>query len=588
MKGTVLVVDDKPIIRDPIAATLDAAGYQALRACNGEQALETLRTQRVDLILLDVDMPVMGGLPCLRAIRGDSSMADIPVIMLSGAEDRDDVLQAAKLGIRGYVLKSQFSLKDLLSRVTQHFDGLTTVAPSTGSEKRIPNESPNGHSPDMTKAAIKPTQASLLRFKAMSPTGELPSLLNRKQCVERAKQVLHGRTLSGVVAEVISLAASPRGSTADLTAMIARDPLLSARVLQVANSSVNASTRGIVATLADAVRNIGCAAVRNIAATLGIFNAIPASDSEGFNLLRCWQHAFAVATLCNHLAPEDDSGLAYLVGLCHDLGEILFHSHFAEECQQVLDIQQLTGMPRDEVEKKVLGMSHGEILQVIVQCLELPNPITSPILEYQLKGPGSFGGSPLTRLLRLADIYANGMLLASSNQSPIRPITCAEANSVTGKDNPPRIDRVTMRSEILALTATLSRFTDKQQAEVMVTPFPEQPVRVWLARDPSLSSLDPLEAALAFQTNVITRNCLPSTGEAAEYEAIVVMTRNTSASGFTWAALKKALARPDREPVPALWLVGRVDGELGGIIPYLWPISLAKLAEFVAGIRPAQ
>jgi CheY-like chemotaxis protein len=585
MKGTVLVVDDMPIIRDPIAATLGAAGYHALRACNGAEALETLRSQHVDLILLDVDMPVMGGVPCLRTIRGDSSIAGIPVIMLSGAEDRDDVLQAAKLGIRGYVLKSQFSLKDLMARVTQCFDGLTAVSTPIASPPRPSAVVP---SPDMTTVIAKPAKAVASRSSALCPSGQSRSFLNRGQCIERAKQALNGRTLSGVVAEVISIAASPRGNAADLIATIARDPLLSAKVLQVANHSANASSRGIIATLPEAVRNIGCAAVRNIAATLGVFDAIPASDSDGFNLLRCWQHAFAVATLCNHLASKDDSGLAYLVGLCHDLGDILFHSHFAEEYQQVLEIEQSTGKPRNEVEKIVLGMSQSEILQIIVGCLELPNAISSPMREYHLEGPGSSGGSPLTRLVRVADLYANGMLLASSNQSPIRPIMCSEANSITGHDNPPPIDRVTMRSEILSLTVTLSRFSEKQQAEVMVTPFPKQPVRVWLGRDPSLSSLDPLEAALKFQTDVTTRNCLPSAGEAADYEAIVMMARTNSVSGFTQAELQRAAIRPNRESIPALWIVGRVDEKLSGIVPSPWPISLASLAEFVAGVRTAQ
>jgi hypothetical protein len=332
------------------------------------------------------------------------------------------------------------------------------------------------------------------------------------------------------------------------------------------------------------VLNIGCSTVRNIAAALGVFNAMPASDTDGLNLLRCWQHAVAVATLCNRLATPQDSGLAYLVGLCHDLGEILFQSQFSDEYLQVLEIQQSTGKPRDEIEKIALGMSHGELLQTIVKCLDLPNAIGAPIQEYHSKGPEGSGGSPVTRLLRAADLYANGMLLASSNQSPIRPISCAEAKAATGSDNPPAINRITMRAEILSLTATLSRFSEKQQTEVMTAPYPRQPVRIWLARDPSLSSFDPLEAALELLADVTPRNVLPDAQEAADHQAIVVMSRNTSASGFTPAELKKIAARPTGKPLPMLWLVGRVDGELAGVVPSVWPISLATLAEFVAGV----
>ncbi len=169
MKSTVLVVDDMPIIRDPIAATLVAAGYEAHCAGNGKQALEQLRGQQVDLILLDVNMPVMDGLSFLRILRGDSSTAEIPVIMLSGAEDREDILQAAKLGIRGYVLKSNFSLKDLLTRVTKHFDGLT---PATASRQPT---SPSA--PDATKADAKPTAAAPSQSGASPTPGKIPSLI---------------------------------------------------------------------------------------------------------------------------------------------------------------------------------------------------------------------------------------------------------------------------------------------------------------------------------------------------------------------------------------------------------------------------
>jgi CheY-like chemotaxis protein/HD-like signal output (HDOD) protein len=594
MKDTVLVVDDMPIIRDPIAATLTAAGYRALRAGDGKQALDLVRAQPVDLILLDVNMPVMDGLAFLRLLRGDSSTSKIPVIMLSGAEDRQDILQAAKLGIEGYVLKSHFSLKDLLGRVTRHFHGPTPKAEPVVAAQHNPilsvlpsqNTDPSAVNSSSDKIKTRTKSVDAIRSSSSPPriASDTSSFISREQCIERAKAALQGRTLSGVVAEVITLATSPRGDASDLTALISRDPILAARILQAANSSANASTRGSVSTLAEAVRNIGCAAVRNIAAALGVFNAMPESASDGFNLLRCWQHAFAVATLCNRLSSQESAGLAYLVGLCHDLGEILFHSQFAGEYQQVLEIQQSTGKPRDEIERKVLGMSQGELLQTIVDCLQLPNSISAPIREYHAKGSRSAAGTPLTRILRAADLYANGMLLASSNQSPVRPITCVEAKGITGHENPPLLDRVAMRGEILALTATLSRFSEKQQREVMTAPYPKRPFRVWLACDPSLSTLDPVQASLELLADVTRRNTLPSARDVAEHEAIIVQARSTSESGFSVNEVKQAVARPNGEPVPLLWLVGRVDSELRNAPAFTWPIPLAKVAEFIASV----
>src|SRR5439155_24087295 len=108
-----------------------------------------------------------------------------------------------------------------------------------------------------------------------------------------------------------------------LAPLIARDAMLSARVLQAANSAAYVSSRPVVSTIPDAVRQIGTATVRSIAAALGIFDVMPPTAPDGFNPIRCWQHSFAVAMLCKRLVPKEggggDAALVYLIGLCHDL-----------------------------------------------------------------------------------------------------------------------------------------------------------------------------------------------------------------------------------------------------------------------------
>ena len=115
--STILVVDDMPIFRDPIAAALRLAGYQTLTASNGRDALATARANRPDLILLDLAMPVMDGLTCLHAMRSIETLVDLPVILLTAMSEKEHELEAAKLGVKDYLLKSRFSLSDLLTRV---------------------------------------------------------------------------------------------------------------------------------------------------------------------------------------------------------------------------------------------------------------------------------------------------------------------------------------------------------------------------------------------------------------------------------------------------------------------------------------
>jgi CheY-like chemotaxis protein len=130
--STVLVVDDMPIFRDPLAASLRLAGYDTLCAADGAAALALARVRRPDVILLDVSMPVMDGFACLRDLRRDPKLADVPVILLTAASDRRFVLEAGKLGVKDYLLKSRFSLADLMARVGKYAEPRPAAARKTG------------------------------------------------------------------------------------------------------------------------------------------------------------------------------------------------------------------------------------------------------------------------------------------------------------------------------------------------------------------------------------------------------------------------------------------------------------------------
>jgi CheY-like chemotaxis protein len=113
----ILLVDDAPIVREPIAAVLRAAGYEVECAASGTEALSKLQCRIPALMILDLSMPGMNGLLVLEVFRGTKSTRNIPVILLTGSADRKDILQASRLGVNNYLLKSAFTMSDLLSRV---------------------------------------------------------------------------------------------------------------------------------------------------------------------------------------------------------------------------------------------------------------------------------------------------------------------------------------------------------------------------------------------------------------------------------------------------------------------------------------
>ena len=111
--ANILVVDDEPQIRRVLRSTLSTQGYAITDAKTGEEALESLRKERPDLVLLDMNMPGMGGLETCREIRRAS---DAPIIMLTVRNAERDKVAALDAGADDYVVKP-FGIEELLARI---------------------------------------------------------------------------------------------------------------------------------------------------------------------------------------------------------------------------------------------------------------------------------------------------------------------------------------------------------------------------------------------------------------------------------------------------------------------------------------
>jgi len=111
--ATILVVDDEPQIRRTMRATLSTHGYVITEATNGEDAIESARKNRPDLVLLDVNMPGIGGIEACREIRRGS---DAPIIMLTVRNAERDKVAALDAGADDYVVKP-FGIEELLARI---------------------------------------------------------------------------------------------------------------------------------------------------------------------------------------------------------------------------------------------------------------------------------------------------------------------------------------------------------------------------------------------------------------------------------------------------------------------------------------
>jgi adenylate cyclase len=127
--GTLLVVDDNELNRDMLSRRLKSRGYAVVAAEDGQKALDLVKEQKFDLILLDIMMPVLSGLDVLKIIRAKKTVAELPIIMATAKDQGTDVVEALTLGANDYVTKpldfpvvlarveSQLSLKRAMEEI---------------------------------------------------------------------------------------------------------------------------------------------------------------------------------------------------------------------------------------------------------------------------------------------------------------------------------------------------------------------------------------------------------------------------------------------------------------------------------------
>jgi two-component system OmpR family response regulator len=142
---TVMVVDDSPFIVDIFVTMLERGGYKTLAAYGGEEALETLRTVKPDLILLDIMMEPMDGWETLMHIKNNSGTKDIPVMMLTAKQLTPTEAQEYGIYIEDYIMKPithrelYDAIENLLSR-KRMIETDMKMATDAGVDKKLIDE----------------------------------------------------------------------------------------------------------------------------------------------------------------------------------------------------------------------------------------------------------------------------------------------------------------------------------------------------------------------------------------------------------------------------------------------------------------
>jgi len=116
-KTSVLVVEDDQFITNAYKYKFEEAGFDVKIAYNGEEALDLLKKNIPDVIILDIIMPVKNGFEVLSEIKKDKKLSKIPVIVATNLGQEEHIKKAMDLGANEYIVKSELSLNDLVSKI---------------------------------------------------------------------------------------------------------------------------------------------------------------------------------------------------------------------------------------------------------------------------------------------------------------------------------------------------------------------------------------------------------------------------------------------------------------------------------------
>ncbi len=170
--ATVLVVEDDTNLVEIYSKNLKTVGYDVLTAVNGGEALELLAKEKPDLIITDTMMPRMSGFDMLTKIRQIPTFKDTPVIMMTALDQAEDKVQADKLGVVKYLVKSQVSTQDYINVAK------SIVPPSAPSTKLQAAEAPAAPAaPAPSEGGLEPNKDLKIDSTAPSepPAAETPA-----------------------------------------------------------------------------------------------------------------------------------------------------------------------------------------------------------------------------------------------------------------------------------------------------------------------------------------------------------------------------------------------------------------------------
>lgn len=478
----IMLVDDQSIFRDPVAMGLEGCGYTVACADSATQALDLLARFMPQLVVVDLSMPAINGLEFIKYLRSRGHYRLLPVIMLTAHGDPAFIIEAAKLGVRDYLLKSSFSLLELNQRIQAHMAKMPSGQPSSllmGSSVVDVPPPPGQH------------QAAVVA------SNELPKI--------SMEELLNGVSLLALkpqAAKVMAICASPDASLAELEVELKQNPVLTAKILQVVNTT--AYRRGApVNKLNDAISLLGMMNLRNVVSSAVVGDGI-LTDMVEEDAWRGWQQSLALARVMGavddpKIGPFPGSG--YILGLCSNIAPMLVAHFMGERYQMIRSHCESHKVSPLKALEMIFGHPIDEIYAEVLARVGLPEQITSVLKEFSSINSGATFES-MSRTVRVMDAsnqWCRAMGFAMLPFMPLRAVSKEEMRET------PALARVPshlgeIRTEVMSLSYEFTR-DSKSLRKILENPYftQREDIKVALHCDPWVMAEGPIHQ---FLTNI--------------------------------------------------------------------------------------
>lgn len=330
----ILFVDDEPKVLEGVRRLLHAyrRDWDMVFVTSGQEALQKMAESQFDVLVTDVRMSQMSGIQLLTEVR--DRYPQIVRMVLSGQADQD-------LTLSSVALAHQY--------------------------------------------LAKPCDAQTLRTtvdRAVSLHGVLedPAL---KQVISRIHSL---PSVPSIYEQLLKALQSPDVTPKQIGQIIAQDLAMTAKVLQLVNSSFFGLQRHI-SNPSDAVVYLGTQTVRSLALTVSVFSQFDVTRVPSFSIERLRDRGILVGSLAREIAkslslPKSGVDDAFLGGVLHEIGKLILASNYPEEYEAAMTRAQTTGTQIQEAERAIFGTTHARVGAYLLWLWGLPPAITEIVAHY--------------------------------------------------------------------------------------------------------------------------------------------------------------------------------------------------------------